>query len=595
MTACMGTLPVATLIMVSMLWMVPTASGKDATVLTPPEVWSTYDPDKGAFDEEIIRQWTEKGARYKEAYFSAYINGHTVRVYGLYASPEGAQGAPAVMHLHGGGQTVSKPWLEAWTARGYACLSCNYHGVWDNRDRYTLYPEALKQGNHKHCGSKLMATHPTVRESSWYIWAAVARRALSYLRQQPGIDKDRIGAFGVSMGGTTMWPFAMDPRLKAACAIYGCGWNRFYRNIPRFAKRPRPAELTEADKVWLAGMAPEAYPPYLTCPMLFLSATNDHHGKMDRAYQTLERMKEGTPWRIGLTARQRHHVGPGFDKTLLAWMDCWLKGGGKLPETPGASIALDADGVPTLTVTPDRPTSVKAIHVYYAVDNPDAVSRNWRDGEVEKTDGEVKALLPVMDVNQRLFAIANVCYQDGVVLTSQLATAIPADLGDAKATDTHSLAIYDGSDGIGMWTTNSPGTDPIPGRIRTALKPSVGPDGRKGFAVGGRFSPLTYQLGDPKWRGPDGAKLSLDIATSKDQTLVVAVLEPHREYRKAVVLKGSPGWQTVVVSADELRETKTGLPLENWSSVTTLELTRPGKAPWAGEEVRFTDVRWIAQ
>ena len=29
----------------------------------------------------------------------------------------------------------------------------------------------------------------------------------------------RIGAFGVSMGGTTIWSFAMDPRLKAACAI----------------------------------------------------------------------------------------------------------------------------------------------------------------------------------------------------------------------------------------------------------------------------------------------------------------------------------------------------------------------------------------
>jgi len=124
-----------------------------------------------------------------------------------------------------------------------------------------------------------MATDPTVRESSWYIWTAVAQRALSYLRQQPGVDKNRIGALGVSMGGTTMWSFAMDPRLKAACAIYGCGWNRFHRSIPRFAKRQSRAEPKEADKVWLAGMAPEAYPPYLTCPMLFLSATNDHQGR----------------------------------------------------------------------------------------------------------------------------------------------------------------------------------------------------------------------------------------------------------------------------------------------------------------------------
>ncbi|MBL7223650.1 MAG: dienelactone hydrolase family protein [Candidatus Brocadiae bacterium] len=563
--------------------------------MTPPEVWSTYDPDKGALDEEIIRQWSEKGATYKEVYFSAYVNGHTVRVYGLYAAPEGATGVAAVMHLHGGGQTVSKPWLETWTARGYACLSCNYHGVWDNRDRYTLYPEALKQGNHKHNRGKAMATDPTVRESSWYIWTAVARRALSYLREQPGVDKSRIGAFGVSMGGTTMWSFAMDPRLKAACAIYGCGWNRFHRRIPRFAKRPSQARLKEVDKVWLGGMAPEAYPPYLTCPMLFLSATNDHHGKMDRAYQTLDRVKEGTQWRIGLTARQRHHIGSGFDKTLLAWMDCWLKEEGKLPETPKASIELNGAGVPTLTVAPDRPGDVKAIHVYYAVDNPDVVSRNWRDGRAKTTDGEVKALLPVMDVSQRLFAIANVRYQDGVVLTSQLATAIPRDLGDARATDTHSLVIYDGSEGTGMWTTSSPGTDPIPGSIRTVLKTSVGPDGRKGFTVGARFSPLTHQLGDPKWRGPKGAKLALDIATSRDQTLVVAIHGKQREYRKAVTLKGKPGWQTVVVSLGELSEVRNGLPLKSWNSVTTLELTRPDKATWADEGIRFTHVRWIVE
>ena len=108
-------------------------------------------------------------------------------------------------------------------------------------------------------------------------------------------------------------------------------WNRLHRGTHRFAKRQSQAKPKEADRIWLAGMAPEAYPPYLTCPMLFLSATNDHHGKMDRAYQTLARMKEGTPWRIALSARQRHHVAPGFGKTLLAWMDCRILSASFLP------------------------------------------------------------------------------------------------------------------------------------------------------------------------------------------------------------------------------------------------------------------------
>jgi len=44
-----------------------------------------------------------------------------------------------------------------------------------------------------------------------------------------------------------------------------------------------------------------------------------------------------------------------------------------------------------------------------------------------------------------------------------------------------------------------------------------------------------------------------------------------------------------------LREVKSGLPLKNWNSVTTLELTRPEKAPWADEGICFTDVRWVVE
>ena len=122
------------------------AHGK-GRLLTPLEVWSGYDPEAGEFNEEVLKRWEENGVAYKEVYFSAYINGQTVRVYGFYAAPrqDGKPGVrvPAVMHLHGGGQSVNKQWLDAWTARGYAVLSCNYHGVWENRKRFTIYPEAL--------------------------------------------------------------------------------------------------------------------------------------------------------------------------------------------------------------------------------------------------------------------------------------------------------------------------------------------------------------------------------------------------------------------------------------------------------------------
>jgi pimeloyl-ACP methyl ester carboxylesterase len=80
----------------------------------------------------------------------------------------------------------------------------------------------------------VMATEPSVRVSSWYLWTRISRRALTCLEQQPGVDPDRLGIFGVSMGGTIVWPLAaMDRRVAAACAIYGVGWLDVYVRAPR--------------------------------------------------------------------------------------------------------------------------------------------------------------------------------------------------------------------------------------------------------------------------------------------------------------------------------------------------------------------------
>ncbi|MCY3018524.1 MAG: CIA30 family protein [Planctomycetota bacterium] len=566
-------------------------------MLTPPEVWSTYDPDAGEFNEEVLKRWSEKGADYKEVYFSAHINGQTVRVYGIYAVPTGAKMAPAVMHLHGGGQTVNKQWLEAWTARGYAALSCNYHGVWENRERFTLYPEALKQGNHKQNAGKEMATVPTVRESSWYIWSAVARRALSYLRQQPVVDRERIGAFGVSMGGTTIWSFAQDPRLKAVCAIYGCGWNRYFRQIPRYAPPEKPPEMTEEDRVWLAGMAPEAYPPFIKCPVLFLCGSNDNHGNMDRAYETLARLPEDIERRQAFTPRFCHHIGADFDQDLILWMDTWLRGGPAWPKSPVAKVTLGPDGVPVVTIAADKPDDVERIAIYYAVENPRTVSRNWRNAAAVRSGDAWQGALPILDAKAYLFAFANVRYKNGIHLSSNEEAVIPSTLGAAKATDAISSVLYDGSDGTGMWATGSPCTDPVPpGQIPVPIRPATGPDGKAGFTVNPHSTPMTYQLGDPKWRAPEGTALQLKIATTTGETFKVSVHENYfwlgqKIYEAAVTLHGRPGWQTVTLKPSDFKEKTKGTALAGFTRCDALQLS----GPWKAKDIVLTDFRWVTK
>jgi len=90
------------------------------------EFWSDFDPQKAPIEERILKQWSEADVTYKEFYLSSTIEDEPATIYGIYAAPHEERKLPAVLHLHGHGQTVTLPWLQFWTRRGYAALSINW-------------------------------------------------------------------------------------------------------------------------------------------------------------------------------------------------------------------------------------------------------------------------------------------------------------------------------------------------------------------------------------------------------------------------------------------------------------------------------------
>src|ERR1051326_8257085 len=71
-------------------------------------VWKDFDPRQDPLDVTIKRTWEEKGIAYREFTFTGEtFEGEPVRVYALFAAPIGAKSFPAVLHIHGGGQTAS--------------------------------------------------------------------------------------------------------------------------------------------------------------------------------------------------------------------------------------------------------------------------------------------------------------------------------------------------------------------------------------------------------------------------------------------------------------------------------------------------------
>jgi len=389
------------------------------------------------------------------------------------------------------------------------------------------------------------------------------------------------------MGGTIVWNFAgSDNRVKAACAIYGVGWNSYPAS--RYAKDPKADDPDT--QTWRRTMAPEAYPPLIGCPVLFLSGTNDFHGKMDRAYDTLGAMK--AEWRAAFTPFYNHHVAEDEGRNLPLWMDWHLRGGTPFPKTPEAKVSLGEDGVPMLTVRPDLSQKIRRVEAFYAVENCDPKNRNWRSAAVRKRGDAWVAQLPVMNAKKHLFAFAQVHYEAGMCLASNFEAVFPAELGEARATDRPSAVIGDFAAGLDDFHTSSTGTDPCV--FMKGLMRVEGPDGRHGVRTVGWTPLVTRRLGDPKWRGPAGAKLAFEVYCPEPVTLDISLTGGQfnpgaRFYQAKLPVKAADGWQKITLAAGEFKNNKGGA-MKGWTKIDTLQIAftdRPERRPI------FTNFRWI--
>ena len=560
-------------------------------IRTPQALWKDFDPRKEPLEIVTVRRWVKDGSRLHAFYFTGETcEGDKARIYAIYGVPKNlAKGKklPAMLHIHGGGQTANTTWLTFWNGRGYAALTFNWGGLWDERSRTAIWGDRLHHCNHKHCAGGIEVVRPSPKENSWYHWTLASRRALTALERQKEVDAKRLGIFGISMGGTIVWNFAgTDPRVRAACAIYGVGWNTYPNS--KYAADPR---ARDADTMlYRKTIAPEAYGPLVKCPVLFLSGSNDFHGKLDRAYDTLNTV--GGPWAAAFTPHYNHHVAEPQGRSLPLWMDTFVKARGRWPDRPVAEVLLDDGGVPMLTVRPDASEPVARVEVYCGLENENPKTRHWRT-LVPRRRGDVWTVaMPVMNARKRLFAFAQVYYKRGICTASNLEAVIPADLGKARATDTRCRQLADFSEGLDDFATTCVGTDPCvfcKGLVRRR-----GPRGRMGIRSVTGAAVITRKLGDPKWRGPDKARLAFDVFVSKAATLNVAVKKDEggpgqKVFQARVALKPGRGWQRVRLPAGRFKD-DTGRALGKWRAMEHLEIatTEPLKS-----KPLFTNFRWI--
>jgi dienelactone hydrolase len=568
--------------------------------------WALFDPRAEALETEVIRQSEMNGIVLRQLRYTVGTFGaKKTRVAAYYAFPEGGRKLPGIVQLHGGGQRALPAQVQFWAAHGYAAIAVNWGekviGLEsDPNTDWAGIPAGFLPPKHHNGVSPATGTmhaeaHPW--NSSWLLYAAAARRAITFLEQQPEADGDLVGLTGHSMGGRLTVLTAIDPRVKAASPSVG-GSGYLYTDITGI---PGSSRRMKADlPLYNATLDCRSYWPLIQCPVMFLGATCDFNSPMElviRGFRSLPHEKRA----MSFTPHMNHRFTADNYAARIRWFEAHLKKDFAFPKTATARLDLKTDtGIPRITIRPDLgvPHVLKEVRVLYGYDREPRV-RFWRTAPVVRMGDLYTADLPVMDPGEPLFAFANLTYDTGkdllmpagygdtplLTISSQYRQAFPHQLVAAgiKATGRRQRLIEDFKHGWRDWSL-------------------VGVN----HAIHWNYE--THKVNDPAFVGPRGASLALEMETSEQSNTLAVIMETDKwrgytgrkswRYTALVKLPESGAHAVEIPMTGFVNEQ--GDALENYDFVTSLILTpgqkeRPQQVPgtWRGHRPTFKNIRWI--
>jgi len=590
-----------------MLCLPPLAATGGPPPRTVEALSSDFDPRAEPLDVHLVREWEKDGGVFRYVtYHVGTFKGVKARMAAFCGFPKGSEKTPGLLHLHGGGQRAFLHEVEFYVKKGYACLSINWGGremegstpADPNTDWGAVDPTQRNVPGYFNLqpGEKYLDPFESPRNNNWYLLTLGARRGLTFLAEQPQVDPERLGVYGHSMGGNlTVYVAGTDDRVKvAAPSVGGSGFRTYPWPLLPEQRKHSPNGNVE---LFRATLGFQSYAPHVTAPLLWLGATNDFHGIMDDTYRTGSLIPHQQV-RYAFTPHMNHRCTPEFAVARPLWIDQHLEGTFHFPATPDSRLALSTgDGVPLFHTTPDDSMRVVRVHVYYSVD-PDPQARFWRSAEAVPNEDTWSARLPIMSLDQPLFAFANVRYglakpqpvpfappTETFAISSRMHTAAPEDLQreGVRTTDTPALVIDDFARGFRDWYTLSPDNPH-------------------------HWQFWTRKITDPKWQGRPGHRLTFDVKAEAPNELVVVLTENFfRSYRgrkqdfaSVVKLAGGDRWQTVSLSPGDFKAVNGENVASSWTNVDLLGLRAYyeegerllGSKTWGGSQPTFRNLRW---
>jgi len=568
----------------------PLKDGKAPQTLE--QLWAGFDPRKEPLDVEILHEWEQDGRVLKVLRFRVGVfKGKKAMMAAVYGYPKGAKNVPGLVQIHGGGGAGTEGPVLANAKEGYATISIAWDGrikaakypidneakqlFWEDKKDHPKYRPTTDWGDmagfffprrYKDFNDPDRRLDPvdSARNDRWFLWAMGARRAITFLEQQPEVDGDRIGVYGHSMGGElTIAVAGSDPRVKAASP--SCGGLTPDKPTPPLCNLPAQKRIQ--------------------CPILFMVPTNDFHGRIHDLPSSVEAL-QSKHWRIASMPHRNHSCDPPYRASVKLWFNQYLKNEFQMPDTPTTTLDLNAKGgTPVFSVTPDTSLKVLSVEVYYT-QQPEtdytgrvaAMTKYWQHAPARESDRTWTARLPLFSTDRQLWVYADVNY----AYDREVYSFAGRQLVSSDTFNLSSLIRMVSADGLKG------------ANVKATVKNDLviedfKEDWQKEWFTSRANRLKTFKLSSPQFQAPPKSQLALEVQADKKGRMQLILEREKKSYSYAIELNGASVWQQVVLSTPDFQN-KAGASPTDWSNLDIV-ISLPGGWDWS--DVNLRELKWI--
>ena len=575
-------------------------------ILSPVTIWKKFDLTQEINAETDAETSTSAGFSTQNVRLNGHLSesGERVKIFARFTKPHGSEAVPALLLL-------PAPWddgkelADYFAAKGYATMIPDYCGKRGlktagaeqstaeesaekrgdetpenaeaaERAEYTVYPEAVLYANFEVSGAPARLETESVEKSAWFEWAYVALYALEYLKTRDDVSK--IGVAGVRLGGEIAWMVSLSPDISCLAAINAAGWRSHLFASKTGSKIQETAgEEADAVRAFIAGVEAESYAPFVKCPVLMCCAMEDTFFDCDRAYDTFLRLGNPDGSAIVYSADSGKCIGPYALADVDLFLERHLKGRHiYIPKPIELTVTEAGGGKIEIAAKTDGDALVNSLSVYYAegAGGQSSSSRAWQrvkkisGGEMK--DNRVSCSVEAFAGAEYAFAYAAAEFVNGFKTVSPIVgRKLTKKDGDCVKERVISAGEKDGF-AVADYKEEALGG--------IFLEKESMPETVAGYGgISGVYSPAgirTYRISSPRFVADDGAALKIDFYSKRDTSVKVTVETGERgaggEYSAVVPVSGGGKWKRAVLRAGELKDERTGEPLQSFAKGAAL-------------------------